>query len=75
MITKITRVYVRHYRDNGQTTAYVEWIDRKGRPGRTEGAVQSADRRATLAETYGVHMGALIAQAVCHGVEVERQVW
>jgi hypothetical protein len=23
----ITKVYTRHYRDNGQTTLYVEWSD------------------------------------------------
>ena len=75
MIAKITRAYVRHYRDNGQTTAYVEWIDHNGTAGRTEGAVLSKRPGPTLAETYGLHMGALIARAICHGVEVERQTW
>lgn len=31
----ITKMYVRHYRDNGQTTTYVEWSD----GARTEGAL------------------------------------
>ena len=61
MIAKITRAYVRHCRDNGQTTAYVEWVDHKGKPGRTEG--------------YGLHMGTLLARAICHGVEIERETW
>ena len=37
MIAKITDAYVRHYSDNGQTKAYVEWIDNRGKAGRTEG--------------------------------------
>ena len=37
MIKQITRAYIRTYADNGQVTAYVEWVDSKGKPGRTEG--------------------------------------
>jgi hypothetical protein len=73
MIAKITDAYVRHYSDNGQTTAYVEWIDHRGRTGRTEGAVKA--KRGTLAQVYGEHMGALIARAICHGVEIRRERW
>jgi hypothetical protein len=62
MIAKIIAAYTRHYRDNGHT-------------GRTEGAVRPAKIGATMAEKYGVHMGALIARAICQGVNVEHQVW
>lgn len=75
MIAKITAAYTRHYRDNGQTTAYVEWIDHNGRAGRTEGAVNRTKPGATMAEKYGPHMGSLIARAICQGVNVEHQVW
>ena len=75
MIAKITAAYTRHYRDNGQTMAYVEWIDHNGRAGRTEGPVNPVKPGATMAEKYGVHMGALIARAICQGVNVEHQVW
>lgn len=73
MIAKITRAYVRHYRDNNSTVAYVEWIDHRGAAGRTEGPVLTTN--GTLAQVYGLHMGALMARAICHGVEVERQTW
>lgn len=73
MIERITRAYVRHYRDNGQTTAYVEFTDHAGKWGRTEAPVL-ADR-GTLAQVYGLHMGALMARAICHGIEIERETW
>ncbi len=40
----ITRAYVRHYNDNGETIAYVEWSDRS----RTEGNLKSAHMTALL---------------------------
>lgn len=63
MIARITRAYVRHYRDNAQTTAYVEWIDQNGATGRTEGI------------PGGAHMAALLARAGREGVCVESEVW
>jgi hypothetical protein len=63
MITKITSAYVRTYSDNGQTVAYVEWVDNKGKTGRTEGR-----------ESNG-HMIALLLRAKREGVTVERQRW
>jgi hypothetical protein len=36
MIGAITKIYLRHYRDNGQRTLYVEWKDSHGKSGRTE---------------------------------------
>lgn len=73
MIARITRAYVRHYRDNEQTIAYVDWIDTKGNTGRTQAAVRS--NSGTLAECYGLHMGALFARAICTGIEIERETW
>ena len=76
MIAKITKAYTRHYRDNGQTTAYVEWIDSLGRAGRTEAPVRMPrETKRPLAEVYGPHMGALIARAICTGVTVTHEVW
>jgi hypothetical protein len=63
MISKIVRTYSRHYADNGQVTAYVEWLDHKGRSGRTEGRPDSA------------HMQALIERAEREGVPVQRETW
>ena len=73
MIATITKAYVRHYRDNGQTTAYVEWIDHRGETGRTEAPVKATS--GTLAEVYGDHMGALMARAICTGHTIERETW
>ncbi len=65
MIAKITKAYVRHYSDSGHTCAYVEWIDSRGRTGRTEG-------ETSLGAT---HMMALLARARREGVTIERQDW
>ncbi len=69
-IAKITKAYTRHYRDNGQTTAYVEWIDRKGQAGRTEGPAHSYNR-----VPIGNHMYALFQRALREGVKIERETW
>lgn len=63
MITKITRAYIRTYTDNGQTVAYVEWIDDEGESGRTEGQPTNA------------HMQALMQRAKREGLTVERERW
>lgn len=63
MIVQITRAYIRTYTDNGQTTAYVEWIDNKGNTGRTEGKPTST------------HMKALLDRAKREGVQVEHEQW
>jgi len=82
MIAKFTKAYVRHYRDNGQTTAYIEWVDRDGKTGRTEGnvrqpwAAMNPDKhRYSLCAVFGLHMGTLLAKAICNGLEIERQTW
>lgn len=63
MITKITKTYVRTYSDNGQTKAYVEWVDSKGESGRTEGEPDNA------------HMQALLQRARREGITIECQRW
>ena len=63
MVAKITKAYVRHYSDNGQTMAYVEWIDHKGKRGRTEGDENS------------LHMAALLSRAKREGIAVTRETW
>lgn len=63
MITQITKAYIRTYSDSGQVTAYVEWVDNKGKTGCTEG------------EENNLHMAALLKRAEREGVEVERQRW
>lgn len=73
MITRITKAYIRKYSDNGQTVAYVEWIDGKGKTGRTEGS----EHRDCCIPTphFGTHMQALLDRATREGVTVERQQW
>lgn len=74
MIAKITAAYTRHYRDNGQTTAYVEWTDRRGKQGRTEGRVCSRDGDAPNTPA-GPHMAALFARAKRDGVPITHEIW
>ena len=74
MITKITAAYIRHYRDNSQTTAYVEWIDHHGHNGRTEGRVCERDGDKPNAPA-GSHMTALFARAVREGITPKLQTW
>lgn len=73
MIARITRACVRHYRDSDSRVAYVDWIGDDGRAGRTEAPVRAVT--GTLAQVYGLHVGALMARAICHGVEIERETW
>jgi len=64
MIKKTTAAYVRHYSDNGQTTAYVEWVDTQGKTGRTEGPPKNA------------HMQALMSRYEReHGRPVAKEMW
>lgn len=75
-IARIDRACVRHYRDNKSTVAYVEWTDVRGKPGRTEAPVLlPGETRRPLADVYGLHMGALLARAICQGIEIERETW
>lgn len=63
MISKITRVYTRHYSDTGQTTTYVERVDHRGQTGRTEG------------EPGNRHMLALVKRGKDTGIKHERETW
>jgi hypothetical protein len=64
----ISKVYTRRYRDNGQTTCYVEWAD----GARTEGAAE--DYHGVLVPV-GAHMGALFDRALREGLTIGREVW
>lgn len=64
----ITKVYARHYRDNGQTRAYVEWSNGD----RTEGA---AEKYHGVLIPKGEHMGALFDRAIREGLTVGREIW
>lgn len=76
MIAKITKAYIRHYSDNGQTTAYVDWLDSKGKPGRTGGpALWLRDDLDQRHAPDGEHMRALFARADREGVHISREVW
>jgi hypothetical protein len=68
-ITKITKAYIRTYSDNGQITSYVEWIDHRGRHGRTE-APRISER---IHESE--HMQALLVRARREGVTIESERW
>lgn len=80
MIKKITRAYVRHYRDNGQMTAYVEWIDGRGKAGRTEGVVGPCPCCGNRRDIVGAieldeHMAALFRRAEREGLKIEQEIW
>lgn len=62
-MAKITKAYVRRYTDTNQVKAYVEWLDARGRSGRTEGSPQNT------------HMLALFARAQREGLTVTKEVW
>lgn len=64
----ITKIYTRHYRDNGQRTAYVDWSDGS----RTEGA---AEKYHGILIPQGGHMGALFDRALREGLTIGREVW
>lgn len=71
-IAKITKAYVRTYSDNGQSKAYVEWVDTNGEHGRTEGEAVMQGGRLVPERT---HMTALFARARREGVRVRRETW
>lgn len=72
-MSKIKRIYVRRYRDNGQVCAYVEWADGS----RTEGAAFKHCRRSPLPylASFGPHMHALFARAKREGLTLEKETW
>lgn len=58
MIGHITKIYTRRYSDTGQVVTYVEWVDKRGNEGRTEGSAYNDHMKALLARGYrsGLHM-------------------
>lgn len=66
MKRKIARIYTRHYSDNLQTTAYVEWSDGS----RTEGPARHYNR-----VPIGTHMQALFERGLRDGLAIERETW
>lgn len=62
-IKEITKAYIRTYTDSGQVKAYVEWVDDKGKKGRTEGDPENGQ------------MKALLERAKREKVRVETQKW
>lgn len=64
----IVKAYTRHYCDNGQTMAYVEWSDGS----RTEG---KAENYHGVPIPVGLHMGALFDRALRDGLMITHEVW
>lgn len=65
---KIKRAYTRHYRDNDQRSAYVDWADGS----RTEG--EAEDYHGILLPV-GMHMGLLFERALAQGLKIEHEIW
>lgn len=77
-IAKVTRYYIRHYRDNGQTTAYCDAETVGGWGIRIEGAIQPCFPHTLLdCEAHGcvAHMMALGRRAIREGLTIETEVW
>lgn len=62
-IASITKVYTVCYRDNGQVTTYVEWVDTRGQVGRTEGSATNG------------HMAAMINRGEREGIAHTQETW
>ncbi len=60
MIAKILSARVTTYRDNGQTLAWIEWEDGRGKTGTTQGTPN------------GLYMKSLLQRAEREGVNVKR---
>ena len=76
-IARITKAYVRRYRDNGQVKVYVEWVDTNGESGRTEGNISGEPEFEgdSPPMRLGTHMRALLARAKREGVPLKKEVW
>jgi hypothetical protein len=69
---QIKRIYVRRYRDNDQTTAYVEWSDGS----RTEGSLAySNHHRGPYTPSFGLHIHELFKAGKRLGLRLERETW
>lgn len=64
----ITKAYTRHYRDNGQNVACVEWSN-----GST--TIGAAKRYHGILIPLGEHMGALFDRALRDGLTIGKEVW
>lgn len=64
----IVRVYTRHYTDNGQDVACVDWSDGSC-------TVGPAYTYHGILLPQGPHMGALFDRAIREGLTVERETW
>jgi hypothetical protein len=69
----IKRIYIRRYRDNGQTMAYCDWADGS----RTEATAQHYYEHPSykFAPRFGVHMHQLFARAKREGLKLQRETW
>jgi hypothetical protein len=65
---KITRIYTRHYTDNDQSKAYVDWSNGSQTAGEVE------DYHGVLIPV-GTHMGALFDHGLREGLTIGREVW
>ena len=62
-IEKITRFVIITYSDSGQVQAYADWVDNKGKKGRTTG------------RTDNPHMNALFLRSQREGITCEKETW
>ena len=73
----ISRFYIRHYRDSGQTVAYCEWTD----GARTEGQMTTYHAEGGFGDCclfdnkFGIHMTQLAMRAIRDGLTIETEVW
>lgn len=71
---KIKRLLIRHYRDNGQTVAYVEYANGS----RTEGPIHDCCPccgQDMPGNGMGSHLAALFARGQREGLPVIRETW
>lgn len=66
--TTIKRAYTRHYRDNDQLIAYVEWSDGS----RVEGPAELYHGKRIPSSAL---MGALFERAMREGLNIEHETW
>jgi hypothetical protein len=67
MIKTITRTYLRHSRDNGQRTIYVEFTDERGKASCLECGAEAAAK--------SLHMQAVLIRAAREGIKLEKETW
>jgi hypothetical protein len=65
MIKEITKAYTINFRDTGQRTTFIEFIDENGHSGRLQGPT----------DAIGEHMLAILIRASREGVKVVEDPW